>query len=69
MNNNNRSFVNGIILSALVVFLILYFSINGMWGIAQIVVLIILAAIAALQFYIHVKFFKNNRSLRNIKKK
>jgi hypothetical protein len=47
---SKKFLTNGIILSAVIVFLSVYFTLEQMWGVAQVIVLLILTVSAVFQF-------------------
>ena len=58
MKNSNTPLINGIILAAISVYLIWYFSAHGLWNPATVVVLIVLMLLAAGQVIIWFMFFR-----------
>ena len=54
----NKPFMNGVILSVVGAYLAVYFSLNGMWNAGTVFALILVALLAAFQFFIHIKFFR-----------
>ncbi|MBP3858132.1 MAG: hypothetical protein IK990_21230 [Ruminiclostridium sp.] len=58
MKKGNSPLVNGFILSAICVYLIWYFSANGMWNPATVVIMIIMVLLSAGQFIIWYMFFR-----------
>ena len=70
MKKANSPLISGIVLSAVFVYLTYYFSVKGFWNAATIVVLLLIALIDFGQYYIYLKFFKNEKkSLLKHKKK
>lgn len=71
MKKGNSPFVSGIILSAVFVYLTVYFSINGFWNPATIIVVILIALLAFGQYYLYFKFFRSEKKslLKRMKKK
>ena len=61
MKKGNSPLVSGIILSAVLVYLTVYFSINGFWNAATIIVVILIALLAFGQYYLYFKFFRNEK--------
>lgn len=61
MKKKNNFVINGIILIVIVIFLSVIFTINGSWGVAQVIILIILAVMAGLQLWIYFAFIKDNK--------
>jgi hypothetical protein len=47
---SKKFLINGIILSVVIIFLSVYFTVNGMWGVVQVIILLILSVSAAFQF-------------------
>jgi hypothetical protein len=58
MKKGNPPLINGFILGAVTAYLIWYFSANGMWNPATVVVTIILALLTAGQIIIWYMFFR-----------
>ena len=58
----NKPFMNGVILAVVGAYLAVYFSLKGMWNVGSVFALILVAALAAFQFLIHVNFFKNKKT-------
>lgn len=60
MNNKKRKqiFLNGIILAAVTAGLCVYFTLEGIWGIAQAIIIIFLSAVSGFQFWLYKTFFK-----------
>ena len=58
MKKGNSPLVNGFILGAICVYLIWYFSANGMWNPATVVIMIIMVLLSAGQFIIWYMFFR-----------
>lgn len=57
-NKGNSPLLNGVILAAVLVYLCVYFSMNGMWNIATIFVAILIAMLSVGQVLIYIFFFK-----------
>lgn len=55
----NKPFMNGVILSVVGAYLAVYFTLKGLWNVGSVFALVLVAALAAFQFVIHAKFFKN----------
>ena len=55
---SKRFLLNGGILTALGIYLGVIFTVKSMWGIAQILILALLAGLAAFQYILYFKFFK-----------
>ncbi|MGN0596323.1 MAG: hypothetical protein ACI4J1_03220 [Ruminiclostridium sp.] len=55
---SKRFLLNGGILTALGIYLAVIFTVKSMWGIAQILILTLLAGLAAFQYILYFKFFK-----------
>lgn len=62
MKKGNTPLLNGIILGAASIYLAYYFSVNGMWNPASVVVLIIMALLAAGQIIIWYMFFRTPKN-------
>ncbi len=62
MKKGQSPFVTGIALCLAAVYLIIYFSVKGMWNAGTVIALILIVAVAAFQFIIHFKFFKENQN-------
>jgi len=56
MKKGQSPFVTGIVLCLVTVYLIVYFSLKGMWNAGTVIALVLIAAVAAFQFVIHFKF-------------
>lgn len=61
----NTPIVNGIILAAVFVYLTYYFTANGMWNPATVIVILLIGMLSAGQFIIWKLYF---RDIRNDKK-
>ena len=59
MKKGNPPLINGFILAGICIYLIWYFSANGMWNPATVVVLIVLALLAAGQIIIWYMYFRD----------
>lgn len=60
MKKGQSPFVTGIVLCLVTVYLIVYFSIKNMWNAGTVIVVIMLTGLAAFQFLLHFKFFKDD---------
>lgn len=58
MNRGNKPILNGIILTVLMIYLGVFFTLKDMWGVAQVIVLVLLAGLAAFQYILFFKFFR-----------
>ena len=58
MKKGNSPLINGLILGGICVYLIWYFSANGMWNPATVVIMIIMVLLSAGQFIIWYMFFR-----------
>lgn len=67
MNKNNTTLTSGIILSAVFAYLCWYFTSKSMWNAATVIVLLLIAALAAGQYFLWFKFFKKEKI--NVKSK
>lgn len=56
MRKGQSPLVTGIVLCLVIVYLIVYFSLNGMWNAGTVIALVLIAAVAAFQFVIQFKF-------------
>lgn len=56
MRKGQSPLATGIVLCLVVVYLIVYFSLNGMWNAGTVIALVLIAVVAAFQFVIHFKF-------------
>lgn len=61
MKKGQSPFVTGIVLSLVTVYLIVYFSIKSMWNAGTVIAAVMLLGLAAFQFLLHFKFFKDER--------
>lgn len=61
MKKGQSPFFTGMALCLVIVYLIIYFSLNSMWNVGTVIVLVLISAVAAFQFVIHFKFFKNDK--------
>ena len=66
MKKGQSPFVTGIVLCLAAVYLIIYFSVKGMWNAGTVIALILIVAVAAFQFIIHFK--ENQKDPHGIKK-
>ncbi len=71
MKKGNSPLVSGIILSAVLVYLTVYFSLNGFWNPATVIVVILIVLLAFGQYYLYAKFFRREKPslLKRAKKK
>ena len=69
MKKGQSPFFTGIVLCAAIVYLIIYFSLNSMWNAGTVIALVLISVVAAFQFVIHFKFFRNDKqNTRNPRK-
>lgn len=72
MRKGQSPLVTGIVLCLVTVYLIIYFSLNGMWNAGTVIALVLIAVVAAFQFFIHFKIIgkeeKNTSALRGRRK-
>ncbi len=61
MKKGQSPLVTGAVLCLVVIYLIIYFSVNGMWNAGTVIALILIITVAAFQFVIHFKFFKEKQ--------
>ncbi|MDE7234694.1 MAG: hypothetical protein K2N29_06505 [Ruminiclostridium sp.] len=61
MKKGNSPLINGVILAAVTVYLIWYFSSHSMWNVATVFVLILIAALAVGQVLIYLFFFRDQK--------
>ncbi len=61
MKKGQSPFTTGIILSLVAVYLIVYFSIKAMWNAGTVIAVVLIVGLAAFQFLLHFKFFKDDR--------
>ena len=61
MRQGQSPLVTGIILCLAGVYLAVYFSLNGMWNAGTVIAMILIAGLAAFQFFIYFKFIKADR--------
>ena len=64
MRKGQSPFVTGVILCLVAVYLIVYFSLNGMWNVGTVFAIILIAGLAGFQFLLHFKFFKQGGGKR-----
>ncbi len=69
MKKNNTCLTCGIVLSAVFAYLCFYFTMNGMWNVATVIVLLIIGALSAGQYVLHYKFFRTEKKVRYVKRK
>lgn len=50
--------INGIVLAAAAAYLCVYLSVNGMWNVATVIVILLLLSISASMLMIYLKFFR-----------
>ena len=67
MKSSGTPLINGIVLAAVSIYLIWYFSANGLWNPATVVVLIVLLLLAAGQVIIWFMFFRDIKNKRRKK--
>lgn len=67
MKKGQSPLAAGVILSLVTIYLIIYFSINGLWNAGSVMAVILLLGLAAFQFVIHFVLLKDSR--QNIVKK
>lgn len=58
MKSSKRFLLNGGVLTALALYLAVMFSVKSMWGVAQILILVLLLGLSAFQYILYFKFFK-----------
>lgn len=56
--NRRTPLINGIVLAGISAYLCVYLSLNGMWNVATVFVVLLLLAISASMFMIYFKFFR-----------
>lgn len=61
MKKGNSPLVNGIVLAAAAVYLVWYFSANGMWNAATVIVTLLILALAAGQILIYIFLFREKK--------
>lgn len=61
MRKGQSPFVTGIVLCLVTVYLIVYFSMKGMWNAGTVIALVLIAVVAVFQFIIHFKFFRQEQ--------
>ena len=64
MRKGQSPFVTGVILCLVAVYLVVYFSLNGMWNAGTVFALILIAGLAGFQFLLYFKFFKQQGGKR-----
>ena len=57
----NSPLINGIILGGILIYLCVYFTMNGMWNVATVFVAILIAALAVGQVLIYHYYFKEKK--------
>ena len=67
MKKGNPPIINGFLLGAVTIYLIWYFSANGMWNAATVIVTLILALLTAGQFIIWYMFFRDPKKSKRKK--
>ncbi len=60
MKKGQSPLATGIILCLVAVYLIIYFSIEGMWNVGTVMALVLLIGLTAFQFVIHFVFLKDS---------
>lgn len=72
MRKGQSPLATGIVLCLVTVYLIVYFSLNGMWNAGTVIALVLIAVVAAFQFVIHLKFIgkedKKMSAMRSMRK-
>ncbi len=61
MRKGQSPFATGIVLSLVVIYLIVYFSLKAMWNAGTVIAVVMIVGLAAFQFLLHFKFFKDGR--------
>ncbi len=61
MKKGNSPLVNGIVLAAAAVYLVWYFSANGMWNAATVIVTLLILALAAGQILVYIFLFREKK--------
>ncbi|MCM1334541.1 MAG: hypothetical protein NC084_02810 [Bacteroides sp.] len=61
MKKGNSPLVNGLILAAVAVLLIVYFTLHSMWNVATVFVLLLVAALSVGQILIYLFFFRDQK--------
>jgi len=64
MNNNKKSrkiLINGIILAAADLLLMVYFTLDSLWSIATVLIALLIAGVSGLQFWIFYEFFNKGK--------
>lgn len=69
MRKTSNPLIAGIVLTIVFCYLIWYFCAEGMWNPATVVVLILIAGLAAGQYFIHFKFFRAEKRKLPAKRK
>ncbi len=68
MKKGQSPFVTGIILCLAAVYLAVYFSMKEMWNAGTVIAIVMMAGLAAFQFLLHFKFFKqDDKNIKNMK--
>lgn len=64
MKKGQSPLAAGIVLCLAALYLTVYFSVKGMWNAGTVIALVLISAVAAFQFFIHFKFFKQEKDGR-----
>ena len=64
MKKGQSPLATGIVLCLASVYLTVYFSLKGMWNAGTVIALVLIIAVAAFQFIIHFKFFKQEKDVK-----
>ena len=69
MKKSSNPLIAGIVLTIVFCYLCWYFSAEGMWNPATVVVLILIAGLATGQYFIHYNFFRTEKRKLPAKRK
>ncbi len=67
MRRGSSPLVSGIVLVLVGIYLAVYFSFKNMWNVGTVIAMLMIAVLAAFQFFIYFKFFRDDK--RNLKKR
>ncbi len=61
MRRGSSPLVSGIVLVLVGIYLAVYFSFKNMWNVGTVIAMLMIAVLAAFQFFIYFKFFRDDK--------
>lgn len=61
MKKGNSPLLNGIILAAILIYLCIYFTMNGLWNVATVFVAVLIGLLAVGQVFLYIFLFKDKK--------